>query len=304
MKNLYGLGVLCFSLMVVGAPMQAESPALHGTAMLSCSGMPCVDVELKNGKHLRMLIDLGDARSIVDSGTAKELGLTVDSTDVMGKGGQPISGFGKSTLEGARLGDASLGDVPVLVSDLASHVKKGQIPAADGVLSYTAFRDRLLQMDFKRHTVRVSKPLTATLACSGFCGDITLPTFGKQGPPILVTTGFSVNGKPLTAQIDTMYTGTMVIYPEAVAKLDLQAASGVNATQFFKYTDGGVSMREGKAHTEAFGSKVMVHNGALFFSTPQVREPDGLFDGTVGLGLLNGHVVNVDLHSQHFWIAN
>jgi hypothetical protein len=304
MKRMYSGGILLLGMLGAVAAMHAESTALRGTAMLSCSGMPCVDVTLKSGKHLRMLVDLGDAHSIVDSATAKELGLAVQPTEVMSKEGKAIEGFGSATLEGAKLGDASLGDVPVLVSDLASHVQKGQIPQADGVLAYTVFRDRLLQMDFKRHLVRISDPLTAKLTCGGFCGDVTTPTFGKNGPPILVTTGFSVNGKPITAQIDTMYIGTMLIYPEAIAKLDLSATSGVNATQFFKYTDGGVSMREGKARSESFGSKALAHNVALFFTTPQVHQADGLFDGTVGLGLLNGHVVNIDLHSQHFWLTN
>lgn len=304
MKKLALFGILFFGMSIAAAPVRADSTAVGGTAMLSCSGMSCVDVALKNGKHLRMLIDTGDARSIVDAATAKDLGLTVTPTDVTGKDGQAISGFGSATLEGASLGHASLGDIPVLVSDLASHVQKGQIPQADGVLTYTAFRDRLLQMDFKRHIVRVSEPLSADPPCHSVCGDISMPTFGKQGPPILVTTGFSVNGKPLTAQIDTMYTGTMLIYPEAVAKLDLQTASGINATRFFKYTDGGVNMREGKASSESFGSKALAHNVALFFAPPQVHQPDGLFDGTVGLGLLTGHVVYVDLHSKHFWMTN
>ncbi len=295
---------ILFFCIVTTTAMQAKSSALQGGAMLSCSAMPCVDVTLKNGKHLHMLVDLGDFNSIVDSAVAKDLGLSMEPVSVTGHDGKPISGFSSSTLVGAQIGNASLGDLPVRVRDLSASIQKGQMPQADGVLSYTAFHDRLLQLDYKRHTVRVSVPLTADMPCPGFCGDVTMPTFGKTGPPVLVTTGFSVNGKPITAQIDTLFTGTMLIYPDSVGKLGLQAASGVNATQFFKYTDGGVPMREGNAHTEAFGSKALAHNTAIFFATPQVHVPDGMFDGTVGAGLLIGHVVNIDLHSKHFWIAN
>ncbi len=304
MKNQYWLGILLVGILAAVAPARADSPALHGEAMLSCSGMPCVDVALKNGKHLRMLVDLGNDHSIVDAATAKELGLTVEPATATGRDGKPISGISSATLEGVSLGSASLGDVPVLVRDISSSIQKGNLPQADGLLAYTAFRDRLLQVDFKRHMVQVSEPLSADPPCKGSCGDISMLTFGKAGPPILVTTGFSVNGKPITAQIDTMYTGTMLIYPEAVAKLSLQASSGVNATQFFKYTDGGVPMLEGKASSESFGSKALAHNVAVFFTTPQVHVPDGNFDGTVGLGLLNGHVVYLDLHSKHFWMTN
>ncbi len=302
MKKLYLISAALCCFLIPGVSARAEIPALHGGAMLSCSGMPCVDIALKNGKHLRMLVDLGDANSTVDSAVAKELGLAADP--VAAADGQQNSGDRVSVLEGARLGDASLGDIKVRVADMASSFQKNQMPQADGVLGYTVFRDRLAQMDYKRHTVRVSEPLTANVRCPGFCGDVTTPDFAKDDPPVLVTTGFSVNGKPITARIDTLYTGTMSIYPTSVAKLDLQAASGVNATQFFKYTDGGVSMREGHARMEGFGSKALAHNSALFFTTPQVHAPDGTFDGTVGAGLLTGHVVYLDLHSNHFWMTN
>jgi hypothetical protein len=304
MKKFYWMCVFLCCYLVPGVSAQAEKPVLKGGAMLSCSGLPCVDISLKNGRHLHMLVDLGDADSIVDSAVAKDIGLSVKPALATDRNGKLVSSYGSALLEGVRLGDASLGDVPVLVTDLASRIKKGQIPPADGVLAYSAFHDRLLQMDFKRQTVRVSEPLTAKLACPGFCGDVTMPTFGKKGPPVLVTTGFSVNGKPITAQIDTLFIGTVVIYPDSVAKLDLQEENKAGLTQFFHYTDGGVSMREARIHTEAFGPKVLSHKAALFFATPQVHVPDGMFDGTVGLRLLIGHVITLDLHSQHFWIAN
>jgi hypothetical protein len=128
--------------------------------------------------------------------------------------------------------------------------------------------------------------------------------FAKNDPPVLVTTGFTVNGKPVTAQIDTLYTGTIFIYPAAITKLNLQTESGTNGARLFSYTDGGVSMREGHAKTEAFGSKALAHDAALFFAAPQMPAPDGALDGAVGAGLLSGHIIYLDLHSKHFWMTN
>ncbi len=184
--------------------------------------------------------------------------------------------------------------------DLASMVNKNQMPQADGTLAYSAFKDRLLQMDYKNHVVSVSEPLTSNVACPKFCGDVTMPTFGKGRPHVLATTGFSVNGKPIIAQIDTLYSGTMLIYRDSVAKLGLQQENTATATRFFNFTDGGVPMRESKAHTEAFGHDVLARNVALFFATPQVHVPDGMFDGTVGAGLFVGHVIHLDLHANHY----
>lgn len=304
MKKFKWMSVVVFGLLLRGVSLRAETPALRGGAMLSCSGMPCVDVSLKNGKHLKMLLNLGESSSIVDEAAAKDAGLTVNSAEATTKNAMPAANVKSATLEGTSLGGASLGDIPVQVKDIASGMKKDTMPNADGILGYAAFQNRLLQIDTKRQTVRISEPLTAAMSCAGVCGDVTTPTFGNGGPQVLVTTGFAVNGKLIRVQLDTLYTGTMLIYPGSIAKLDLQMESGVNATQFFKYTDGGVAMREGKAHTEAFGSKAIAHNAALFFAPPQVHAPDAMFDGAVGLGLLNGHVLYLDLHSQHFWMTN
>jgi hypothetical protein len=289
MKNLYWLGIVSAALLAV-APVQAASkPALEGTSMLSCAGLPCVDVTLQNGKHLRMLVGLGDEATIVDAAAAKTAGL--DNAD------------GTVTLAGVSLGKASLGDVKAQAENLVQKIEKKQMPPADGILGYNAFHDRLVQLDYRHQQVRVSGPLTADVKCPDFCGDTHTVDFAKDDPPVLVTTGFSVDGKPMTAKIDPLYTGTILIYTAAVPKLDLQTASGVNATEFFPYTDGGVAMREGRAKLESFGSKSMARNAALFFAVPQMQAPAAGIDGTVGAGLLTGHVVYVDFHSHHFWMS-
>lgn len=290
MKKVTWISALCLGVLAV-VPAWAASPTLQGGAMLWCSGLPCIDVSLQDGKHLRMLIGLGDADTVVDLTAAKNLGIAAGPTET-------------AVLNGVHLGAASLGDISIQVKDLRSKIEKKQLPQADGVLGYNAFHDRLVQIDYKRQAIRVSEPLTADVKCSGFCGDISMVDFAKDDPPVLATTGFSINGKSVIAQVDTLYTGTMVVYPAAIAKLDLQMQSGVNAIQFFPYTDGGVGMREGHAKTEAFGPRAIGHNAALFFAMSPMPTPDGSLDATVGAGLLTGHVLYIDLHSKHLWMTN
>lgn len=278
----------------------AETPVLKGGPMLDCSGLPCVEIVTAGGKHLRMLVDTGNAASLLDAAVAKELGLEV--TPVKGADGKLVEGYARGVLAGAMLGSASLGDVKVLVIDLASYIKKDRIPASDGTLSYTVFKDRFLELDYKNKTVRVSEPLTVNVPCPGFCGDITNPTFGKHGPPIVVTTGFTVNGQSVTVQIDTLFSGTLLVYPPSVARLGLTREGESSKKQFFKYTDGGVDMVESEAATEGFGARVLSRDAPLFFATAQVHQPDGMFDGTVGHALFQGRVLTLDLHSNHAWL--
>jgi len=269
--------------------------------MLDCSGLPCVDATLANGKHLRLLIDTGNVNSALDTTVATEAGLTI--TPVNRADGKP-AGYGRSVMPGVKLGDGSLGDLRVLILGLSEYVKRDRMPAADGTLAYTAFKDRLLQLDYVHHTVRFSEPLTAPLPCPGFCGSLTTPTFGKNGPPIIVSTGFSVNGKPVTAQIDTLFTGTMLIYPTSIEKLALTSESQSSKKQFFKYTDDGVDMLQAQAAAESFGERVLAKPGALFFATPSVHLPDGLFDATVGHALLEHAIVSLNFHDMKLWLSD
>lgn len=279
---------------------QAQMPTLRGGPMLECSGLPCVDVVVE-GRHLRMLIDTGNVNSVLDASVAKDMGLA--TTPIDGSDGKPIPGYWRASLPQVVIGEASLGPLKVLVMDIATYIKRDRMPACDGTLAYTAFRDRILQMDYKSKTVRFSDALTHNIPCPGFCGDLSYPTFGKSGPPIVVSTGFSINRRELTVQIDTLFTGAMLVYPTAVEKLGLAAESRSTRKRFFPYTDDGVDMIQAEADSEGFGPRVLAQKTPVFFATPAVHLPDGMFDGTVGHALFEGRVLTLDLHSNHMWMA-
>ncbi len=300
----------CYRLLSCGAALaalgslpfaHAKEPFLKGSPMLDCSGLPCVDVTVDSGKTVRMMVDTANLRSILDRATAAKLGLTL--TPYVGRDGKVHPEFAAATLKDVKIGAATLGDVPVMVVNLAPMVAKGLVPAAEGLLTYVPFAARVLRLDYKHHRVEVSAAQGQAMPCPGACGTITTPTFGRKGPPMVVTTGFSVNGKPVSAQIDTLYSGSMLIYPDSVAKLGLGAAQASPARRMFPFTDGGVEMIEGRAAEEGFGGTTLARNAPLYFATPDVHTPDGMFDGTVGHGLLDGHVVTFDFVAKHFWVS-
>ena len=283
-------------------PAHAGQPEFAGAGMLECSGLPCVELSTpSSGRKLKMLIDTGNFRSILDAATAKELGLEL--RPFVGRDGKPRPGFQVATLKDCVLGERAIGAVDVLIMDLQPDIKAGTQPVADGSLAYTAFADRALRLDYKHHRVEVSEPLVQERPCRNNCGAITTPTFGAHGPPIVVTTGFRVNGQPITAQIDTLYTGTLLIYPTSVSKLGLEDQAKSPSERRFAFTDGGVKMVEGTVDTEGFNKVVLQRHGHVYFATADVHLPDGMFDGTVGHELFAGHVLTLDFHSHLFWIT-
>ena len=111
--------------------------------------------------------------------------------------------------------------------------------------------------------------------------------------------GFEVNGHKITAQVDTLYTGSLLIYNDSIRGLGLDAESSRSSEiRDFPYTDGGVKMKEAHAQQEEFGGTEL--GGArptIYFPTPGVHEPDGLFDATIGLELMRDSVVNLDFRN-------
>jgi hypothetical protein len=107
-----------------------------------------------------------------------------------------------------------------------------------------------------------------------------------------------VNGKPITVQIDSVYTGNLLIYSASIAKLGLSSVADTASVEEFPFTDGGVKMRKAPARWIAFAGQTLARNSPIYFPTKGVHEPDGMFDGTVGLALLQNKIVTLDFHDR------
>ena len=268
--------------------------------MLDCAGLPCITVQLAAGEPVKLLLDSGDANSLLDLGEAKALGLPLEP--YKGHDGKMVPGYFTTTAAEAKLGSLSLPLVKFLVLDFQKSIANGTTPPSNGFLSYVVLKDRVVTLDYRRHRVTISAT-NAEVTAPNDAGTLTYPSFGQKGPPIVATTGFAVNGKPITVQVDTLYAGTLLIYPTAVAKLGLDAEAAVVKIRKFPFTDDGVDMIEGKAGEESFGNRTLKKNAALYFATPKVHLPDGMFDGTVGGELFRGRNITFDFHANRFWIG-
>jgi hypothetical protein len=203
-----------------------------------------------------------------------------------------------------RIGDLTLTHVLAIGMDLSEMISQKQMPHVAGTLAYPAFKDRILQLDFVAHTLRVSDVLTAPAKCTGACDTMSLITFGKDGPPIVVADGFEINGERVSAQVDTMYTGSLLVYTVSIGKLSLSGAARTPDVRLFPLTDGGVNMRVAEAQQESFNDLVLAKAGAkVYFPTETVHEPDGLFDATVGLELLRDAILTLNFHDMTIAVA-
>lgn len=256
--------------------------------------MICIPVTLADGKSHVLLLDTGNVNSWLLADTARAMGLKLDPIEQDSKilPGLYRLGAQQVSLQGQKLSGRFLA---------LSREQTGELPAeVEGALAYTLFKDKVLQIDYAHLVLRVFEPQSAKPFLPG--SELKLITFGKQGPPIVVGSGFSVNGRALNAQIDTCYTGTLLVYSEAIGSLGLGRAALQGQPKYFPYTDGGVNMNEASVENVGFGSYVLSPQPALVYfpgtSGSPVHQPDGLFEGTVGNALFVHSVVTLDFHSM------
>jgi Aspartyl protease len=298
LRHLFAILLLIVALSTARAQPAGLPPFAHAKLSV-CDGLPCIDAQIGD-KHLRLGIDSGDPDSVLSLQAAQTLGLTLKS--VIGDDGKPMERIQQVTVPGVVIGDLTFKDMTFLVFNLSKAISDGTFPHVDGTIAYGAFKDRILQLDYPGGLFNLSQPLTTPTVCPANCGDISLITFGKHGPPIVTTTGFTINGKPIAVQIDTMFVGDLLIYPTSVDKLGLTTESQSKTSQYIPFTDGGVDMFQSEVHQLGFGPRVLATKAPLYFAGPKVHLPDGLFDGTVGSTLLSPHKVTFNFHDNKFWL--
>ena len=262
-------------------------------AFENCDGLICINVALDGAKPRRMLFDTGNVNQVIVAETARDAGWVLDPVQ---KDGQTVPGI-------YHAGDhrVAFGKVDAKATFFAfDRARLGDyVPPGEGALTYTFFKDRVVQIDYPHHRLRISDVITTPApARRDGVGSLKLITFGEHGSPVLIGSPFMLNGKALRAQIDTCYTGTMLVYDAAVANLDLTKQG---KPEFFRYTDGGVPMLAASAQSIGLGAQIIAKSPTLYFvgdGRNRVHQPEGFFEGRVGNALFAHSVVTLDFHAM------
>lgn len=285
----------CGNVCAQSSPKPGSAKIAAEVPLLDCDGLPCVEARMDKGPVLKMGIDTGNVDSVLDAPYAEAAGLK--PTTALPAGAP--SGIFRTVIPSISVGSVTLENVRTLAMSLSDMISQNQMPHVEGTLSYTAFKDRILQIDFVARKVRISDVLTSPVECAGACDKISLIKFGKAGPPIVVADGFEINGKKMSAQIDTMYSGSLLVYTASIEKLELAEAAKTNKSREFPFTDGGVQMKEAPAGKETFHGLTLSGPAPLvYFPAPDVHEPDGLFDATVGIELFYRTSLTLNFHDM------
>ena len=258
-----------------------------------CDGLICLEAGLDGGAPRTLMLDTGNAHSTLIADVANSLGWKLQPAQ---RNGETVDGIWLGGEHRVALG-AVAASTPFYVFDRAM-LGKYQ-PPVDGSLTYDFFKDRVLEIDYPHHRVRISNVIATPPEHREGAGSLKLIAFGERGPPVLVGAPFTVDGKNVRAQIDTVFTGTMLVYDSALATLGLRKQG---TSELFRYTGGGVNLLAGRSDSIGFGGHGLVGGAhTLYFvgdGANPVRQPDGFFDATVGNALFAHSIVTLDFHAM------
>ncbi len=287
---------LCLALLV-GASSAAfaaekETAFVAELPFRDCEGLICIDVALDGNRPRSLMLDTGNANSTLLSEVARELNWTLQPVQ---RGTDAVSGIYSGGEHRVALG-ALQAQGSFFVFDRA--LLGEHRPPVDGSIAVDFFKDRVLEIDYPRHRLRISAALTGPVPERGEgVASLRRTTFGERGPPTLVASGFTLDGKPLRTRIDTVFTGTLLVYGTAAESFGLVAKD--TKSEFFPYTDSGVELRALPMPRLAFGGRALAPK-LLYVpdANATLRQPDGLFDATAGNALFARSVVTFDFHAM------
>lgn len=167
-----------------------------------------VRARVNNKTDLRFILDTGASQSVLDKGIADRFGpySTSNFSITAGSKAVPLS---YTTLQAISLGDITLNNVPVLITDLSSFAKAmGERPA--GLIGANILRRFLVTIDFRDKKVVFSDPRRVTVPENAVIVPSS-PSFaatalvvagkldGKHNFNFLVDTGAAFNNLPPSA---------------------------------------------------------------------------------------------------------
>ncbi|MGE5625375.1 MAG: hypothetical protein ACM3ZT_07495 [Bacillota bacterium] len=286
------LSLVCLAILPLGA--SAASLSYESSVPYTpCDGAICIQVTLSDQKSHVFLLDTSYNRSSIAEPLARALGWKLAAYVSKGK---PVPGlFLTDSPKPADFAGVQ-GSVDFLVT---AEDQMGVLAKYDGTLDYTFFKDRVLQIDYRHHVIRVSRLLKPDEHPRPGKGALKLVNFHDWGPPIVVGGPFTVDGKPLEAQIDTTYTGSLLLFSAAEKSLGFEEAAEHAKPRNFPITDGGVDMLGAEVDSTGFAGAVLAHPATVYFHTPNVHQPyQDRFGGTVGNEFFKESVLTLDFHDM------
>jgi predicted aspartyl protease/tetratricopeptide (TPR) repeat protein len=152
-----------------------------------------IKARINGGKEANFIVDTGASQSVIDKATASTLGSHPLSTFSVTAGAKSVP-LSYTKLPSLSIGEVTLYDLPVLVTDLSNVADK---PA--GLIGANILRRFLVTIDYEEKKLTLADPRRVTVPANA----ATLPTKPVFGGTALIVKGQLDNKSPINFLVDT-----------------------------------------------------------------------------------------------------
>lgn len=250
-----------------------------------------------NGKGpFNMMLDTGTDPSVVDLTTAKELGLKLQPLGTRASGGGTEANLIYQTrLPFVAVGPLTVKNVETIALDLSKMSERLGKPL-HGVLGHSLLNGRIVQLDYPHRMLRLysRSPFAKAADQSNTLSRTVLPF--RYDDNVLVDDVF-VNGKKVTANLDTGSDSGFKLTPAAVAYLGLEAEFDRARASTSVGFNGMSENREGKVNNVTIGGISVAAPAVEFFGkgTGRDKKPWAI---NIGNAFLKDYIVTIDYRSK------
>jgi predicted aspartyl protease len=233
------------------------------------------------------LIDTGTDPSAVDIKTAKQIDIKLDRKGRKSAGsGTEINLNYACKFTEVSIGTIRAADVEAAAIDL-SRLSDRMGVQIDAILGYSFLRKRIVQFDYPRSVIRFFERSPIQ---SGGQRTVTVPFRYKDN---VLIEGVTVNGRAVTANLDTGSSGAFQLSPQAVKELGLSEEAARGVTKRGVGYNGTYESREGIIKNISIGS-ISIDNAPVTFLDAGTGHDDVSWSINIGNGFMKDFVVTVD----------
>jgi hypothetical protein len=273
------LEAVAFQKAPVEIPFRLENGEIVVTANIGSKGAAAFMLDTDSDPST---VDVSFAR-------ASELKLKPIRGSVSG-GGNERPDIYLTQLPNVTVGTMPSRNLQVIALDL-SKIRDSVGPDVQGVLGNDFLTGQVVQIDYPRGLLRFS---SSSLPIPGANRDrVTLPFKFDDNASCILIEGVTVNGKPITATIDTGSDGGFKLTPKAVKDLQLTEMAEKGTVQTSKGYNGDARNTLGTLKAVTVGGLSVNNAGVVFFGAGTGRDskPWGL---NIGNEFLKDYILTID----------
>jgi predicted aspartyl protease len=256
-----------------------------------------VQVKVGGKGPYNMLLDTGAEQSAIDLNTARELGLKLSP---LGEGRVVAAGKKENTVFLTTLPQVEVSSVTAkgllaAATDFSKISQRIGMPV-NGVLGYNFLRNRIVEFDYGKRMVRFHSVSPFSPKQRAASARMTLPFHFSEDDRFPLIDNVYVNGKKITAELDTGHSGVLAVTAAAINRLGLEAEAEGCEAETSEGALGTSVNRKCKLRTLKVGT-LTINSPTVSFRAPNSGLDEAPFEGLLGNDFFKDFVVTFDYRS-------